>query len=406
MKPCRICKGKRLIKFLSLGLQPHCNSFLHPDQLNREEPRWPLDLMYCEDCHLVQLSYVVDSELLFREYVYVSGTTNTLREHFRQSAIDLVSRFQIPCNSLVVDIGSNDGTWLQHFRDLGMRVVGVDPATNIAMMANEGGIETVNDFFTERVARKIRQEKGPANLITAAGVFFHIDDMDEVCRGLYELLDDKGVLHVQAIYLGSVLEQNSFDNFYHEHVSFYTLRPLIHLFHRSGMTVFDVGWSSIHGGSLLIYVCKGEAYPVQESVGKRLAYEQSQGWDTPKAYHEFAERVEKTRDDLMKMLRKLKAQGKRIAAYSAPAKGNTLLNYCQIGTDILDYAAEKAPLKIGLYTPGMHIPVIDEAEALKNPPDYFLLLAWNFKNELIEKNEEYREQGGKFIIPIPTPHIV
>jgi hypothetical protein len=287
-----------------------------------------------------------------------------------------------------------------------MRVVGVDPAKNLAKIANEKGIETADDFFTEAIARRIRREKGPAQLITAAGVFFHIDDMDDVCRGIYELLDDKGVVHVQAIYLGSVLEQNSFDNFYHEHVSLYTLRPLIHLFQRFGMRVFDVDLSPIHGGSLLVYACKDSTYPVRKSVEEMLAYEHSQGWDTFEAYREFALVAEGIRDDLMRILHELKAQGKRIAAYSAPAKGNTLLNYCGIGTDILDYAAEKAPLKIGLYTPGMHIPVVDEAEAMRDPPDYFLLLAWNFKDELIRKNKEFCEGGGKFIIPIPNPHIV
>lgn len=406
MKSCRICKSQQLIKFLSLGDQPHCNSFLRSEDLNQAEPSWPLELMYCQDCHLVQLSYVVDPDVMFRSYVYVSGTTKTLNEHFRQSAANLVEKFQLPPDSLVVDIGSNDGTFLQHFQNLGMNVVGVDPATNIAQLANERGIETINNFFTEETARKIRQEKGAAALITAAGVFFHIDDMDDVCRGIYELLDDQGILHVQAIYLGSMLEQNSFDNVYHEHVSYYTLHPLIHLFNRFGLTVFDVGYSEIHGGSLLVYVCKGDAYPVRESVQKQLDYERSQGWDTLKPYQEFAQRVQNIRQQLTSLLAELKSQGKRIAAYTAPAKGNTLLNYCQIGTNLLDYAVEKAPLKVGLYTPGMHIPVIDETEAMKNRPDYFLLLAWNFKEELLQKNQAYRDQGGKFIIPIPTPHIV
>ena len=406
MKACRICKNERLVKFLSLGNQPHCNSFLRAEELDGPEPRWPLDLLYCEDCHLVQLTHVVDADVMFRNYVYVSGTTKTLTEHFRRSAEELVAAFAPPQGSLVVDVGSNDGTFLQQFKDLGMRVIGVDPATNIAKMANERGIPTVNDYFGEAAARRIRAEHGPAQLMTAAGVFFHIDDMDDVCRGVYELLDDRGVFHVQAIYLGGMLEQNSFDNVYHEHVSYYTLGPLIRLFGRFGMTVFDVGHSPIHGGSLLVYVCKDGAHPVRESVARQLEHERAMGWDTLAPYQEFAVRVERLRADLLEMLRDLKAQGKRIAAYGAPAKGNTLLNYCQIGTDTLDYAAERAPLKIGLYTPGMHLPVIDEAEAMQNPPDYFLLLPWNFGDELIKKNLAYRNAGGRFIVPIPTPHIV
>lgn len=406
MKPCRICKNDHLVKFLSLGDQPHCNSFLRAKGLGEDEPKWPLEMMFCPDCKLVQLSHAVDPDIMFRDYVYVSGTTKTLNEHFRLSAKKLVDKFNLPGDSLIVDIGSNDGTFLKHFKDLGMRVIGVEPAVNIAKTANERGIETLNDYFTESAARKIRAEKGTASLITAAGVFFHIDDMDEVCRGICQLLDDKGVLHVQAIYLGDVLNQTSFDNIYHEHVSLYTVMPLVRLFERFGLTIFDLEHSTIHGGTMLYYICREGACQVRETVEKQLAYERSRGWDKLQAYREFALRVENIRHELMKILTELKSDGKRIAAYTAPAKGNTLLNYCGIGPDILDYAAEKAPLKIGLFTPGTHIPVIDEDQAMKNPPDYFLLLAWNFKDELLKKNREFRESGGKFIIPIPHPHIV
>ena len=403
---CRICKGERLTRFLSLGSQPHCNSFLRPEQLSDDEPRWPLEALFCLDCGLVQLSEVVDPDIMFRNYPYVSGTTQTLNEHFRVSAGKLADKFSLPPGSLVADIGSNDGTFLQHFKDLGMRVIGVDPAVNIAEIANQRGIETLSEYFTEKTALKIRWEKGPASLITAAGVFFHIDDMDDVCRGIYHLLDEKGVLHVQAIYLGDVLKQTSFDNIYHEHMSLYTVRPLTHLFRRFGLEIFDLEHSEIHGGTMLYYVCRKGAFPVKEVVEKQLAYERSQGWDDLKAYEDFARRVEGIRDELNRMLNDLKAEGKRIAAYTAPAKGNTLLNYCGISPDTLEYAAERASLKIGTYTPGARIPVISEEEAMKNPPDYFILLAWNFKDELIKKNQPFRESGGKFIVPIPYPHIV
>ena len=403
---CRICGNRELATFLRLGDQPHCNSFLTPDQLRCREPKWPLNLLYCPQCHLVQLDCIVDPRLMFSNYLYVSGTTRTLREHFYSTARDLVARFEPSDGALVVDIGSNDGTFLAGFKELGMRTLGVDPATNVASMANERGIETINDFFGERVARKIRTDYGPAQLMTAAGVFFHIDDMDDVCRGVRELLDERGVFHIQAIYLGAMLEQTSFDSVYHEHVSYYTLRPLKHLLARFGLTIFDVGFSPIHGGSLMVYACHRGAYPVRDSVYRLLAQEHNKGWHTLAPYEQFARKVERLRDDLLTMLRELKASGSRIAAYGAPAKGNTLLNYCGIGTDILDYAAERAPLKIGLFTPGMRIPVIDETEAMRNPPDYFLLLPWNFSDELLERNQAYRARGGKFIIPIPSPRIV
>jgi cyclopropane fatty-acyl-phospholipid synthase-like methyltransferase len=403
---CRICKGGNLIEFLDLGIQPHCNSFLREDQLKDPEPKYPLKMMFCPDCKLAQLSYVVDADIMFKDYLYVSGTTRTLSEHFRCSAEKLTQKFSLKPDSLVVDIGSNDGTFLKHFQDLGMRTVGVEPADNIAEIAAKNGVETVNDYFSEKTAQKIRAEKGAASLITAAGVFFHIDDMDDVCRGIYELLADDGVLHVQAIYLGDVLKQNSFDNIYHEHLSLYTVTPLTELFSRFGMTIFDLEHSDIHGGTMLYYVCREGARPINESVEKQLEYERSMGWDKLQAYEEFAERVHSIRKELKNILTDLKSQGKRIAAYTAPAKGNTLLNFCEIGPETLECAAERAPLKIGLFTPGTNIPVMDEDEVMKNPPDYFLLLAWNFKDELLQKNQAFRDKGGKFIIPIPYPHIV
>lgn len=391
---------------LDLGNQPHCNSFLKEEQLHSCEPRWPLELFYCHDCHLVQLGTVVDPEIMFRQFLYVSGTTRTLCEHFKQSARFLVDRFNLDSDALVVDIGSNDGTWLRYFKESGTRVLGVDPAKNLAADANAAGIPTLADYFTEELARDIRRRFGPARLVTAAGVFFHIDDMDDVCRGIRTLLEDDGILHVQAIYLGNVLEQNSFDNIYHEHLSLYTLHPLVRLFERFGMTVFDVDFSPIHGGSILLYVCKDGAYPVKPSVQEQLAHEHRKQWDQVEAYRRFANKVGNVREELRRMVIGLKNQGKRIAAYAAPAKGNTLLNYCQLGTELLDYAMEKAPLKIGLYTPGMHLPVVDETRAMQDPPDYLLLLAWNFKEELISKNKAFLDNGGHFIVPIPEPQII
>lgn len=406
MKTCRVCKGNELEMVLSLGDQPHCNSFLKPEDLRNEEPRWPLDLYYCRECHLVQLGHVVDPEVMFREFLYTSGTTRTLREHFAASAAMLKKRYSLKPTDLVVDIGSNDGTWLKCFRDLGMRIQGVDPAENLARKANDEGIPTMADYFTGATAARILEKKGPAKLITAAGVFFHIDDMDEVCRGIQTLLADDGILHVQAIYLGNVLLQNSFDNIYHEHLSLYTLHPLMRLFERHGMTVFDVGHNPIHGGSLMLHVGKAGAHAVRSNVSKLLDFEQRQGWTSPQAYRAFAKRVATIRGQLQVMIMDIKQQGKRIAAYAAPAKGNTLLNYCDLDNSLIEFAVEAAPLKIGRFTPGTHIPVIGEKEARTRLPDYYLLLAWNFKDELIAKNQAFLDGGGRFIVPIPQPHIV
>lgn len=402
---CRSCGGSSLEEFLDLGEQPHCNAFLRADQLDGPEPRWPLALLFCHDCQLVQLSTVVDPALMFRDYVYVSGTTSTLRQHFEESSRRLVDRHGLNEGDLVVDIGSNDGTFLNAFGELGMRTVGVDPARNVAETANARGIETIPEFFTAEVARGIRADKGEAALVTACGVFFHIDDMDEVCAGILELIGEKGVLQVQAIYLGAMLEQGSYDNVYHEHVSYYTLHSLRELLARRGLEIFSVDLSPIHGGSLVVHAGRPGQHVIDASVTDMAAREIEQGLTELAPYREWADRVRRSRESLLALLVERKEQGRRIAAYSAPAKGNTLLNYCGIGPELLDYAVEKAPLKIGLYTPGTHLPVLDEG-ALTDPPDDYLLLAWNFRDELIDKNHEFREAGGRFIVPIPEPAVV
>jgi hypothetical protein len=354
----------------------------------------------------VQLGYVVPPEIMFRDYPYVSGTTVTLTGHFHQMARDIVERFNLTAGSRIVDIGSNDGTFLRGFQKLGMHVLGVDPAINIAKMANESGIETIPDFFGRRVAEYIVRERGKAEVVTAAGVFYHIPDLDDVVEGVRLLLGDDGVFVVQANYLLDMLEKNSFDNIYHEHLHYYSLKSLTVLFRRFDMEVFHAERNSIHGGSIVVYVRKGITRAPKGSVDALLTLEAERGLSNLDTYHQFALQVGRIREKLLAVLEDLKAKGKRIAAYGAPAKGNTMLNYCQIGPDLLEYAVEKNPLKAGLFTPGMHIPVISEVEALDRQPDYYLVLPWNFLDEFLEKEKSFRERGGRFIVPIPEPHII
>jgi hypothetical protein len=354
----------------------------------------------------VQLGYVVPPEVMFRNYLYVSGTTVTLTSHFHQLARDIVERFNLAAGSGIVDIGSNDGTFLRGFKNLGMRVLGIDPAINIAKMANEAGIETIPDFFGRRVAERIVGEKGMAKVITAAGVFYHIPDLNDVVEGVRALLSDDGVFVVQANYLVDMLEKNSFDSIYHEHLHYYSLKPLTVLFRRFDMEVFRAERNSIHGGSIIVYVRKGITRAPKETVDALLALEAERGLYELETYHQFAIQVGRIREKLVAILEDLKTKGKRIAAYGAPAKGNTMLNYCRIGPDLLEYAVEKNPLKAGLFTPGMHIPVISEEEARKNQPDYYLVLPWNFLDEFLQKEKSFRERGGRFIVPIPEPYII
>ena len=406
MRQCRLCKSQDLHMVLSLGDQPHCNRFLTKEELSLPEPRYPLDCYLCSDCGLLQLGYVVPPEVMFRQYLYMSGTTKTLSQHFHQLAGQLVKQFALPPDSLVVDVGSNDGTFLKGFKARGMRVFGVDPAINIAKIANDAGIETLCDFFGREAAARILAEKGKARMVTAAGVFYHIPDLDDVVKGVRDVLTDDGVFVVQANYLVDMLQKNTFDNIYHEHLCYYSLRPLTVVFHRFDMEVFDVERHPIHGGSIIVYVRKGVMSAPKERVDAMLAAEEAQGVYSLDTYTAFAERVEEIKDRLVTMLRDLKAQGERIAAYGAPAKGNTLLNFCGIGPDVLEYAIEKNELKIGRYTPGMHIPVISEEDARRAPADYHLVLPWNFLEEFLEKEKAFCANGGKFIVPVPMPYII
>jgi hypothetical protein len=343
---------------------------------------------------------------MFKDHPYVSGTTATLSEHFRSVARELVEAFRVPHDALVVDIGSNDGTFLKGFSPFSVRTLGVEPATKIARLATDAGINTVNDFFSSRVAGEIRKKHGPARIINAAGVFFHVDDLDDFVLGVRELLDDAGVFVVQAIYLVDMIERNSFDNVYHEHVCHYSIKPLDVLFDRFGMEIFDVRRVPIHGGSIVAHVGKKGRFRRTSEADRLKAEEQAKGLHDLNRFEEFAQKARQIRAALQSMLQDLKTLGKRVAAYGAPAKGNTLLNYCKIGPDMLEYAVEKNPLKCGLYTPGMHIPVIDEKEAASRVPDYYLLLPWNFAEELLAKEAGYRSRGGRFILPIPEPRIV
>ncbi len=406
MRQCRICTGRELHLVLSLGDQPHCNHFLTEEELSLPEARYPLDCYLCSECGLLQLGYVVPPDVMFRQYLYMSGTTRTLSQHFHQLAGQLVKQFELSPDSLVVDVGSNDGTFLKGFKARGMRVLGVDPAVNIAKMANDAGIETLCDFFGREAATRILAEKGKARMVTAAGVFYHIPDLDDVVRGVGDLLADNGVFVVQANYLVDMLQKNTFDNIYHEHLCYYSLKPLTVLFHRFDMEAFDVERHPIHGGSIIVYVRKGVSSTPKKRVDAMLAAEEEQGVYSRGTYTAFAERVEQIRDRLVTMLRDLKAQGKRIAAYGAPAKGNTLLNFCQIGPDVLEYAIEKNDLKVGRYTPGMHIPVISEEQARRARADYHLVLPWNFLEEFLEKEQGFRTNGGKFIVPVPMPYVI
>lgn len=402
---CRICGSEKLHKFLSLGPTPLANSFLKGDQLNKSELYYPLDVYFCDNCNLVQLLDVVSPEILFKDYTYVTGASKPMQAHFTGFAENVIKSFKISKDSLAMDIGSNDGTLLQCFSKFGLRTLGVEPASNIARLAEAKGIYTINEFFSENCAMNIYKEYGFTDVITATNVFAHVDDLESILRGINRLLSNNGVFIIEVPYLVNLLDNVEFDTIYHEHLSYFAVHPLVYLFHNFGMEIVDIKQVPAHGGSIRIFVQKS---PRQQSqnVTKLLSREQEAKIGSLQTYTKFAEKVVLVKEKLVKLLKKLKNKGARITGYGATAKGNTLLNYCEIGTDILYYISDTTPFKQGRYTPGMHIPIFPEEKFHENPSDYALLLAWNYADAILQKEQEYRRNGGKFILPIPEPKVI
>jgi SAM-dependent methyltransferase len=385
---------------------PPADQFRRVDQLAAPFISMPLQVLLCGGCGLSQLSYVVRPEILYQdEYPYEASTTRAGRRHFRAFAATTVRRLGLRPNDLAVDVGSNVGVLLGGFRDEGLRVCGIDPAPNIAQIARRRGIPTVTAFFGVEAARGVRSEYGAAHVITATNVFAHVDDLDQFMTAVDGLLAPDGALVIEAPYFGNLVADLEYDTVYHEHLSYISVRPLLSFFSRHGMRVFDVQEVDIHGGSFRVFVDRGRR-PVRHDVIERfLAREQRDGTHDMGRLLRLAADVRANRDALTSLMHGLRAQGKRIAAVSAPAKGMTLLNYCRLGNETIEFVTEKSALKIGRYTPGAHIPVVGDEELLARRPDVALLLAWNFADEIMSNLAEYTAGGGSFILPIPQPRI-
>jgi len=407
MKNCRVCNSTDLYQFLDLGFTPPADRFLRREQLTEPETHYPLTVNICQCCGFVQLGQVVSPEVLYRQdYPYESSITRSGQSHWNEFARTVVQRFGLGANDLVVDIGSNVGVLLSAFRANGTRILGVDPASNIVRIAERNGVETLNDFFSLSVGQEIRKSKGPASVITGTNVFAHVDDLAGFMLSVDYLLNEKGIFIFEAPYFVNLVAQLEYDTIYHEHLSYLSLRPLVPFFRKFGMEVFDVEQRDIHGGSFRVYVARRGQQIVTNEVQRLLDLEKQTLVHSIETLTAFSKQVNQNRQDLLNLLRNLKQQGKSIAAVSAPAKGMTLLNYCRLGTETLDFATEKSQLKIGRFTPGTHLPVVPDAELMERRPDYVLLLAWNFAEEIMRNLKDYREAGGKFIVPIPTIKII
>lgn len=405
MTVCRACKSTNLYTFLPLGDHPPANAFRTEAQLGAPEAVFPLDCQVCLDCAVIEVADQLPPDF-FQDYVYVPSASDTMHAHFAEFARHVKERYAAGPGRLVVDIGCNDGLFLGHCRALGLDTLGVEPAANIAAIARGKGLEVENVYFGADTACAIRGRHGPAAVITTTNTFNHIDDLHGFMRGVDALLAPDGAFVVEVPQALELVEQNEFDTVYHEHLSTFSVTSLAALYRFFGMRIVDVQVLPIHGGSMRV-VAQRHAADEQLPVAQAwLDRERERGLFERATYDALAGRVRRIRDELVAMLCSLKAQGKRVAGYGAPAKGNTLLNFFRIGPELLDFLADRNALKQGKYSPGMHIPVVPPERVLEDAPDYLLILAWNFGDEIMRQQEEYRRRGGRFILPIPEPRVV
>ena len=404
---CRACGGRDLELFLPLGNVALANSFLRSPEEFAAEPRFPLDVYFCRTCSMVQLLDVIDPEVLFRNYLYVTGTSDTIAKHNVGYAKTVVELLGIGAQGLVVEAASNDGSLLKCFQKHGVRVLGVEPATNIAEKASAAGVPTVNEFFGAAKGAELRAKHGPAKAVIGNNVLAHVDDPVDFLRGFKALLDHDGLAICEVPELAEFVERLEYDTVYHEHLSYFSVTSLMRVCAEAGLRIVRVEHVPVHGGSVRMYAAPVERVREHASeVVAMSAKEKSAGIAAPERLRRFARDVEAQRAGLLELLESLHAERKTIGGYGAPAKGNTLLNYCGITTRLLPWTVDKSPLKVGLYAPGSHIPVLPASELLERQPDYCLILAWNFADEIRAQQAEYARRGGRFILPIPRARIV
>lgn len=400
---CRFCNMPLDITFLDLGVSPLANTYLKPEQLNQMEPFYPLHAYICSNCLLVQLEVFESPEKIFGEYAYFSSYSDSWLQHAKAYTEKMVNRFGYDENSLVVEIASNDGYLLQYFIEKKVPVLGIEPAVNVAEYANKKGIPTLVTFFNEALARQLVAEGTTADLVLGNNVLAHVPEVNDFIRGMKIVLEPQGVVTMEFPHLMRLMLENQFDTIYHEHFSYFSFTTVEKIFAAHGLVLFDVEELPTHGGSLRIYArhAEDETKPVGEAVRELREREEALGFTRLETYLSFAEKVKETKRKLLTFLIEARRQGKAIAGYGAPAKGNTLLNYAGVRTDFLDYTVDRSPHKQGLYLPGTRIPIYAPEKIRETKPDYVLILPWNIKDEIMEQMAFIREWGGKFVVPVP-----
>jgi hypothetical protein len=404
---CRSCGAKDLRMVLSLGSSPLANSLLVAEDLTRPEETFPLELVFCGKCSLVQITETVPPEKMFREYLYFSSFSDTLVQNARSIAERMIDTKKLGPGSLAAEMASNDGYLLQFYKQRGVPVLGIEPARNVAKVAEaERGVRTITEFFGADLGRTLQGRGERCDVFHANNVFAHVADLNGVTAGIEAFLKDDGVAVIETPYVKDLIDHCEFDTIYHEHLFYYSLTAIQRLVTRHGLVVADVERIPMHGGSLRVFLGKRGHAKESESVVKMLADEQAWGVDDPAFYAGFADKVRRLKESLTALLADLRKSGKRIAAYGAAAKGTTLLNYFGLGKDVVEFIVDRSTYKQGRFMPGVHVPIYAPQKLLEAKPDYCLLLTWNFAPEILEQQREYRQAGGQFIIPIPDVRTV
>ena len=404
---CRLCNKTLSTNFINLGMSPLCESFLTAEQIDTMEPYYPLHAVVCDHCFLVQLGEYVKPEHIFTEYAYFSSYSTSWVDHARRYCEMIKTRLDLGATSQVYEIASNDGYLLQHFLPLGVPVTGIEPAANVAEVARQKNIPTLVEFFGLNLAQQLASEGKTADLIIGNNVLAQVPNLNDFTAGMAHLLSPQGVATLEFPHLEKLIDENQFDTIYHEHFSYFSLVTIDRLAKRHGLKVFDVDEIATHGGSLRVYLCRANAtHAVSANVTTLLAHERAIGFEDITSYARFSAGVHRTKRQLLSFLIECKEQGARLCGYGAPGKGNTLLNYCAIGTDFLDFTVDRNPYKHGRFTPGMHIPIYPVEAIDEMKPDYVLILPWNLKKEIVAQMRHIGDWGGKFVVPIPNVQII
>ena len=405
---CRFCDTPLTHTFVDLGMSPLCESYLSLDQINQEEPFYPLHVHVCDNCYLVQLESYVSPEHIFTEYAYFSSYADTWLKHAKDYTDLMVERFGYNEDSYVVELASNDGYLLQYFVEKNIPCLGVEPAANVAKVAEEKGVPTLVEFFGVECATKMAAEGKKADLILGNNVLAQVPDLNDFVAGIKILLAPGGVVTIEFPHLMCLMAENQFDTIYHEHFSYFSFITTQKIFAAHGLTLFDVEELPTHGGSLRIYARHEDdnSKPVSDRAIALIKREEEAGLKDMQSYANFDEQVKETKRKLLEFLISAKREGKTVAGYGAPGKGNTLLNYCGIRTDFIDYTVDRNPYKQGKFLPGTHIPIYAPDKIMETKPDYVLILPWNFKDEIIKQMAAIKEWGGKFVVPIPEVTVI